>query len=238
MKKTLTAFMLTLAVILGLTSCNTNDGPEVNENYFLDIVNYEADSPTGSTFTFRRQGDSELITLTCPQRLSANDFKVGTRVIINYVPESGKQYVSGPVRLVAAANVEGRGEAIPRATKAETDDWASDGITVHALFRSGNFINLQFTGALGAQKAVVKMLVDSETIDSDTPEVYIIYGPYTGVVDHTYMFYGSWSIADIWNRPNCKAIRINFKGMGTVISPVTIAKSGSDTPSRPVEANI
>ncbi len=234
MKSKLTVWAAMLAVVLCMASCSSTDEPD-NTAYFLDIVTYEADGANGSTFTFRHQGDSELITLTCPQRLSPADFKVGSRIIINYTPESGKQYVSGPVNLAAAANVEGAGEAVASATTTETNNWVSDELSMLALFRSGEYVNVQFSAALGAQTAKVKLVVDSETLDSETPELHLIYGPYTGTVDRTYVFYGSWSIADIWNRSTCKGIRVFFNGIGSMGNSVYISKTDSDTPVRPTD---
>ena len=49
-----------------------------------------------------------------PQKLSTVDFKVGTRVLISYTNESQTQYVSGPITLAAAANVEGKGDPVQK----------------------------------------------------------------------------------------------------------------------------
>ena len=230
MKQKIMRMLAMATVVLGLASCN-NSEPGSSTVYFLDIVSYDAESASGSTFTVRKNGDSELVTYTTPQKLSTVDFKVGTRVLISYTNESQTQYVSGPITLAAAANVEGKGDPVQKKTAEETADWASDKVSVASLFRSGEFINIQFSGALGSQKAIVEMYLDSKTADSEYPELHLIFGPYTGYVDTPYMFYGSWSIADIWNRPDCKGIKVFYNSTSSQSMAMFEKTSGSPTPS-------
>ncbi len=230
MKQKIMRMLAMATVVLGLASCN-NSEPGSSTVYFLDIVSYDAESAGGSTFTVRKNGDSELVTYTTPQKLSTVDFKVGTRVLISYTNESQTQYVSGPITLAAAANVEGKGDPVQKKTAEETADWASDKVSVASLFRSGEFINIQFSGALGSQKAIVEMYLDSETADSEYPELHLIFGPYTGYVDTPYMFYGSWSIANIWSRPDCKGIKVFYNSTSSQSMALFEKASGTPTPS-------
>lgn len=223
------------AALVALASCNS-DSDDPNGGYQLicnDIVTYEGNTEGKATFTFRKEGDSPLITLTSTRQLNSNDFRPGTRILISYSPESEKQYTSGPITLIGAMNVEGKGEAVTSNTAEATKNWLSEPINVAALFRSGDYINVQFTGAIGSQVPLTNLYVDEATLDREIPELHLIFGPYTGVTTTTYIFYGSWSIANIWNRPNCRGVRVIYSNAGGAIGgSVTITK-GNDLPMKP-----
>lgn len=229
MTRKLSTMVLAAALLMGISACNSgsDDNPS-GTILFTDIVTYNGTGTGGSTFTFNKEGDSPTITLTSSQSLSTADFKSGSRIIIQYAPESGVQYQSGPITLVAAANIEGQGQNVAESTAEQAGNWNSDPINVSALFRAGDYLNVQFTGALGTQTAVTKLVVDANTLDSDYPVLHLIYGPHTGLMDKTYLFYGSWNISPVWNRSSCKGIKVLYKNAGGAIGgSVTITKTVS-----------
>ena len=103
MTKKLTSALLAVffTIALGLTSCNTDDdnGGGV-DNLCADFVTFVSTGDQGTVFTFRKSGDSELITLTAPVKVDTQQIKLGSRVIIPYVPSGGQApYQSGPINL-------------------------------------------------------------------------------------------------------------------------------------------
>lgn len=233
MKLKLTAFLMSIvALCLGFQSCNSdNDEPGTSPTVYTNIVSYVEGTSGGSTFTYRERGDSPLITLYSTQALKAESFKVGTRIIIQYTSESTGQNQDRQITLLAAANVEGQGKAVESATAESTNNWHSDGVAVQALYRSGDFVDVQFTGYLGDQQAKVAMYVDESTLDSEQPQMHLVFGPYNGLVNTPYIFYGSWNIANIWNLPNVKSIKVNFNGTGAIGSSVILTKDSDIRPS-------
>lgn len=233
MKLKLTALLIsTIALCLGFQSCNSdNDEPDPSPTIYTNIVSYEEGTSGGSTFTYRERGDSPLITLYSSQALKAETFKVGTRIIIQYTSESTDQNQDRQITLLAAANVEGQGKAVESATAESTNNWNSDGVAVQALYRSGDFVDVQFTGYLGDQQAKAAMYVDETTLDSEQPQLHLIFGPYSGMVTTPYIFYGSWNIANIWNLPNVKSVKVNFNGTGAIGSSVVLTKDSDIRPS-------
>lgn len=216
--------MLAGAMLLGASSCNSDSDEPTEIAMFNDFATYTS-SGTGSTFTLRKEGDSPLVTLTTSQNLPENQFKDGTRLFISYTPATGQQYMSGPITLIGAMNVEGSGSTPEEKTAAETSDWLSDAINVASLMRTGDYINVQFTGALGSQTAVVHLYADAATIYDEIPEYHLIYGPYSGIATTTYVFYGSWNIGNVWNRSTCKGIKVMYRNAGGAMGgSVTITK--------------
>lgn len=235
MKSVLIKCALIGAALVALASCNSSsDDPNPGNRLICnDIVTYEGNAEGSATFTFQKEGDSPLITLTSSRQLNANDFRPGSRILISYSPESDKQYTSGPITLIAAMNVEGKGADVTSNTAQATSNWLSEPINVAALFRSGDYINVQFTGALGSQTPVTNLYVDEATLDKETPELHLIFGPYTGVTTTTYYFYGSWNIASIWNRPNCRSIKVMYTNAGGAIGGTVTITKGNDKPVKP-----
>lgn len=224
MIKKILSTTLTAAAIATLGSCNSDSDTPGGATLYTDIVTYQGNGTGGSTFTFRKEGDSPLITLTCSRTL-ASDFVPGSRILIQYAPETGKQYMSGPINLAGAANVEGGGAPVEELTAAQTTNWLSDAVNVSTIFRSGEYLNLQFTGTLGSEVAKVRMVADTETLDSEYPELHLIFGPYTAALGQYYLFTCSWSIESVWNRPGCKGIKVLYKNNGGLIGgSVTINK--------------
>lgn len=219
MIKKLLTLALALAALTGFTACNSDSDSDATDyrEVCIDIVTYEGVSSEGSTFTFRKEGDSPLITLTASQSLSSLDFTKGSRILLQYTPHSGQQYLSGAITVLAAANVEGGGAPAETATAEQTRDWASDAVNMSLLMRSGTYLNMQFTAYLGAQTPVVRLVVDEATLDSDYPELHLIYGPYSGLLTKAYYFTGSWDIAFIWERPTCKGINVQYRNAGGVM---------------------
>lgn len=216
-----------------LSSCNSSeDGPGTgNQRMFIDIVTYEAGSDHGSTFTFRQNGDSQLITLTTNQRLDAS-FKVGSRVVIQYVPESNTRYTSGPITVIQVLRTAGDGEEVPAKTAEQTSNWRSNPIKMQSVDRSGLYLDFIFTGSMGNRNINPSACVDATTVDSEYPVVHIIFGPDDSFSDKEYMFFGSYSIAELWNKPTTKGIMVYFKDETNTDKHVQLNKVGSSiTPS-------
>ncbi len=235
MKQTFSKIFICLLACcsMALSSCNSeNDDPGTGTaRMFIDIVTYEAGSEQGASFTFRQNGDSQLITLTTSQRLDAG-FKVGSRVVIQYSPESGRQYQSGPVTLFQVLHAAGDGEEIPAKTAEQTSNWRSNPIKIQSISRSGTYLDFTFIGSMGNRNINPTACVDAATVDSDYPVVHIIFGPDDSFTDKEYLFFGSYSMAELWNKPTCKGIMVYFKNETNTDKHVQLDKvSGSITPS-------
>lgn len=230
MKSIFSKILLSLGAccMLALTACNSDDdGPNTGgQRYFIDIVTYEAGSEQGTTFTFRKDGDSQLITLTTTQRLDPA-FKVGSRLVIQYWPHSNERFVSGPVSVIQVLHTAGDGAELPEKTAEQTSNWRSNPIKMQSIGRSGNYLNFIFTGAMGNRNINPSACVDAATVDSDYPVIHIIYGPDDSFTDKEYMFFGSYSIAALWERPSCKGLMVYFKNETGTDARVQLDKVGS-----------
>ena len=208
------SLLLGLCAAVMLPACNSTDEP-TDDGYYLDIVTLESNGKAGAIMTFQEMGDSPLITLSTTQQFMPEIFKTGSRIAIVYKPTDGSQYVSGPVTVAQAMETLGAGTAPKEGTSTSTGKWASADITLYRLWRTGNYLNFTFQGLSNGEPKQCDLYVDKNTLDSDFPELHLIFEGSTGNNAENYTFYASYSIEDIWKRPNVKGVRVYYADMHT-----------------------
>lgn len=202
---------LLLLPIFGVlvSSCSDDEGVKGPVTIQLwDLVTYQGltDDGSSSCFTFRQVDDSPTITLTSASRFS-DEVESGTRMIIRYVPESGKAYTSGAIRLLSADRIT-QG---PVATewKDQFNDWNRDKVFLYSVWRSGTYLNFHLRLTYDTEPRLFQLAADPATLDSDWPEIYLIHVMARPVDYHDRIYFASFDIAEIWNRDNVKGIRLH-----------------------------
>ncbi len=234
-KKFLSALCIA-AFATGFTACNSEDGPDGPVNgSFLDIVTVQSAGSTGSTFTFRSLNDSPEITLTTDQFFEDVSIKSGTRILLNYIPESGKQFESGPVRVIGFTRCLG-----PDITVAKTSnesEWSSSPVYLAAMWRSGQWLNLQMVLRMSTSPRRFALVLDPDTEDSDEPELHIVFTPDVNV-NFSSPAYASYNISSLWDKPEVEAIKVFYIGLDGQEHSARIIRDGSTVikPSDPDKA--
>lgn len=204
---TLCRFVIVVFCISMLASClnrGTIDG-EV-EMSFTDVATYEGRLPGDSMkFTLRQNDDSPLVTLACQGHFK-DSVACGQRMVITYIPESGKAYTSGTAYLVGAAEISG-GMSVS-GDIADYPLWNRDSVYVYSMWRTGEYINLHSRLVYSKKPRVLKMLVDSATADSAVPTAYVVHCLDTVTDYHDRAYYVSWDIKEIWEKPGCKGLKV------------------------------
>lgn len=221
------------ALAVGFTACNSEDGPDgPTAGSFLDIVTVESAGSAGSTFTFRSLNDSPEITLTTDQFFEDVSIKSGTRILLNYIPESGKQFESGPVRVIGFTRCLG-----PEITVAKTSnasEWSSSPVYLAAMWRSGEWLNLQMVLQMNSNPRRFALVLDPATEDSDEPELHIVFVPDVNV-NFSSAAYASYNISSLWEKPEVEAIKVFYVGLDGQEYSARIIRSGNSVikPSEP-----
>ena len=208
------AILLTVIVAaLGFTSCSNDSNPIVGglpDNVCYDFVTLVSTGDTGTVFEFRKNGDSQLITLTAYVRIDTERIKPGERLIICYVPSGGQlPYQSGAITLYGIAQVV-NGSPLP-ATSEEIMSLHGDPLTVRTIARSGNFIDIRAEAYGGESDVSLTMYLDEATADSEYPSTYLVYGKGDGEV-RLRQVYASFDISSLLSRPGCKGVRVTYSG--------------------------
>lgn len=234
MKKTfLASLMMLITLGFGLSSCSEADDPINFKDIVYDVVTIAAKTPDGTTFTFRKLGDSPLITLTTDQAITGQSAQVGKRVVIGYVPE-GQRYESGTIKLVTIALAYG--PELKSGTAESTSDWKSDPYTLVQLWRSGEYLNIQLLAAFSTEPSKFELYLDSNTADSEYPELHVVFRrDFTSEINRD--VFGSYDISSIWNLGSCKGVKVFYNTTAGVQSSL-ITKETSAEITRPSDQPI
>ncbi len=233
MKKLLLPGFIALFIAAVFSACSSNEPGDDNRNYYTDIVTYESATSQGSVFTFREDGDSPLVELVANQAMNPADFETGNRVAIHYWPQSNQHYVSGPITVLSASNVIGKGSKIIAADPDTLQDWRSNPMNEYHIWRTGKYFNFIMQVDMSRQKNIkCQARLDKATLDSDYPVIYILYGPDDIFCEMTGYLYGSYDISEVWEQ-DIKGLNIVYTNEDGKKQTFTIHKTGSSI--RPAE---
>lgn len=213
--KTSILYLLTALLCTGLmTSCKSNDDGVDWSNVLYDICTLTSSNPSGSTVTLRKDGDSPLVTLTfANQQVDTERVAVGERFLIAYIPESGTAYESGPALMYGYMPIYNG--VITEGTKDSTDSWATMMQSLQAMWRTGEWINIQTICTYSNDRpARYELVVDKSTLSDDYPRAYLLYEADDDAKANTKEFYASFNIADVWELDHIKGLSVNIYSDG------------------------
>lgn len=201
--------MIAALVFTGCSSdSDVSDGRP--DNLCYDFVTLVSTGDRGTVFEFRKNGDSQLITLTAAVKIDTERIAVGSRLIICYVPAGGQMpYQSGAISLYGIAQVV---NGVPQpATLAAIEALKCDPLTVKTISRSGNYIDVWAEGYGAGEDVTVALYVDESTVGSDYPSTYLIYD--AGDTEGTlHQVYASFDIDNLLSQPDCKGVKVTYYG--------------------------
>jgi hypothetical protein len=170
-------------------------------------------------FTFRRSGDSPLITLTgvASQTL---DIESGTRVLLRYQPENGEAYTSGPVAVKYVLNIN---QDVLR--QGDITGWDADPLYLLSMWRSGEYINMEAEVVYSETSRRFALVADESTLNDANPQLYLVHDTKNAPDNFSRRIYASWNVAALWNRTGCRSITIHVNDSNRGLSTITFSKS-------------
>jgi len=218
-------YLILATVLLSLGSCNSGGSEAVA--YFTDIVTLDSSTENGSVMSFRELNDSPVITLTTSTPLSKE--QIGKRIVILYSPIGTLEHgVSGNINILDAAVTYGGGAAPLDAVVDSLDNWKSDQVTLMQAYRSGKYLNLGMVLPTYTSLEKFRCYIDITTLDSEYPEIHVVYKAKDGYDTVSSNFFGSYDISNIWNRPGVKGLKVLYNGLNE--SSTTIEKNAATAP--------
>lgn len=192
--------------LLFLSASCSGDGDDREAQPFLsDIVTVGQSGDAGTRFTFRRYGDSPLITLDDP-KLKLEEKYVGTRVLLRYYPESGKPYTDGTIRAVGLSAINNDTTVIRPVGRY---GWDADPVYLNSIWRSGSYINLHLRAVYSTEPRYFSLMVDSLTLTDPVPQVYLVHNTLGAPDNYMTEVYSSVDISNVWGLPGCRAIEVH-----------------------------
>lgn len=205
---------LIVAVLLSamLFSCSKNDiVPGIPPDLCADFATYVESNTAGSVFTLRKNGDSDLITLTAAGVMVNNEqVKPGNRVIIQYIPSGGQQpYQSGPISLYSITKIINGG--VGSESLETIRSWSSDPVKMMTLNRSGQYLDVWAEATFDDSIIRFSLTVDESTVDDSCPQLYLVFESDEKTVVRTHQIYASFDLSSVWDLPTCEGININYR---------------------------
>lgn len=206
------SILLIGSIAAGFSSCGGEDGPDGPVgNSYLDIVTVASADAAGSTFTFRSLNDSPEITLTTTQFFQDATVKPGTRVLLNYIPESGKQFESGPVKVIGFSRCLGPTITVPETSN--KSEWSSSPVYLAAMWRAGEWLNMQMILKMTSSPRRFALVLDPATADSSEPELHVAFTPDISSTSSQQPAYASFNISSLWSKPEVEALKVYYIGL-------------------------
>lgn len=225
--------LLPLVVLVFAASCSddNNSGLPSLDGTFSTIVTYEGSTDTGSTFTVTEPGTTVLTTFTSIRKFPTEGtgaLAKGERVLIYYKNTAEKRYASGAIDLRGIMKIyNGKAEL---KTQSEISPLRVDFIDVKTVEMAGEYVDLVATAA-ASSAAVFGLYIDEATADDEFPVAYVVFSSDApSAAERT--VYGSFSVADVWNRSTCRGLRVRYNTMSGQ-RDTTFPKSSQ--PIRPME---
>lgn len=225
----LIACLAVVTIGLASTGCNDDKKPTypVDDTLF-DIVTLTATNDDGFTVTTRKIDDSPLVTLTAAnKKIDQNLVKVGDRFLLNYIPESGIQYKSGPITAIAYRPI--LNAKIIEGTQAEHNSWITEAQDIVSMWRTGDFINVYALAPYSQKPAKYELVVDKATLEDEIPQAYLIFLSDNKYESAPQAHYATFDISSVWNKPGVRGLRISTAGISTPTTTQIFTKEDNET---------
>ena len=228
MRNFLMVSMAAIALCFTTTGCNDDKPSYPIDETMFDIVTLTNVNDKGFTVTTQKIDDSPLVTLNITNtKIDTTIIKVGKRFLLGYIPESGTQYLSGPVTAVAYRPI--LNAKLLEGTKDEYNSWATEAQDIVSMWRTGNFINVYALAPYSQAPAKYELVVDKETLESEVPQAYIIFKSDNVYESAPQEHYASFDISSLWQKATVRGLRITVPGLSTPQKTFTFSKEGNET---------
>lgn len=209
--------IMALAALWSIFACSCNSdsdtgtGPVIPGNTLYDFATLYSTTKDGSVFTLSKANDSETVTYSSTISLSDNkSVKAGDRLVIAYTMADGLQaYQSGPINLI--------GYILMNNTDMNVGEFngvfSSSPLEMEVITRTGVYINMQMQlyARNNLSNGTISLVADPDQLDNPIPELYLVYNSKNNDGDNKYLAYASFDIVDIWTRPTCKGVKVNYQ---------------------------
>lgn len=216
MRRTLLHILLFHLIAIAIQACKNGDEPSstIPRGAVYDFVTLEESSEEGSLLTMRKNADSPLISYFSDIDFSRiQTIHDGDRLIICYDRVGGEIYTSGTIVIYGYVQLSSSDQKMLTGASRDYDGWRCPPMKANALWRTGNFINLDTDiSVFQAHKPKTLVIVaDKETVNDGYPELYIYYeNEENNDGENPYRIYASFDISELWDKDSCRGVIVNY----------------------------
>lgn len=203
----LSRMLLAVAALLAMVACR-NDEPGGHENDTrLDIVTFDYDDGSASTFTMQEHEDSPLITLVAPGVTNLK-LKKGERTTLHYYELSAESNYKRTIKV--NYSIHTIFDTIRVASKQKIDEYTNNPIQLKSVWRTGCFININALAQYTGETRKLGLIIDESTVNNDVVDAYLI----DDILDADGLFYRRALISvytgNLWQKYHCSTLRVHI----------------------------
>lgn len=214
LRRFFTLISASMAVILltALSGCGVNDDTFDGQvtPVLYDIVTFDGNIDGRAQFSFRQVDDTPVVILNAANAaLNSEEIAPGRRLYIAYQPLDGAPaYTSASVNLINAYKINSGALSIEESIESFAD-WNRDKIYLLAVWRSGDYINIQCRLTYSTDPRIFRIVADTSTLDDPIPDLYLVHSMKKQVDNFERTYYGSFDISAVLDRPGCRGVRLH-----------------------------
>ena len=216
MRRAVNTLLVCLTVLL---VCGCSGDEPAAQMTLADIVTFGGYSSGCPVFTLRKNGDSPLITLTGDAGRTLKDVEEGQRVLLRYLPQNGEAYTSGNVSVRSVVRIN-----YDKLRKGPLDGWDADPVYMLALWRTGEYLNLECRVEYADEARRFYLVIDEETASDPVPQLYLMHDMGDAPANFQRHIYASWDMSAIWNTEGCRGVTVHLRDSNREINEVTFLK--------------
>ncbi|MDE5725881.1 MAG: hypothetical protein K2I12_07735 [Duncaniella sp.] len=190
-----------------------------------DIVTYTGNRDGHAEFTLIKVDDTPELLLTADAPLNVDSERVPGRMLITYIPESGRPYESGPIKLLGASLINFA--PVRTEWRDEYDRWDADGVYLYSMWRSGTYVNLHVRLTYSTDPRLFCLVADPSTLEQPVPDLYLVHALQKPVDNHDRAYYASFDLSPVWNSPSVEGVRIHVANTNLDKHIFTFTKNGA-----------
>ena len=195
----------TMTLAVALAGCG-DDAPYSDTATLYDIVTYEGSAHGVARFAMRASNDSPLLTFTATGVDVDPDIGEGDRMLLGYIPASGRPYTSGEVSVVSTGAINN----VPLKEDAIADiRWDADPIYLNSIWRTGCYINVYCRVCYSAKPRLLSIVADRETLGDPVPQLYLVHDLLGEPDSYTRRAYLSADISGVWQLEGCRGVTVH-----------------------------
>lgn len=218
-------FFILLPLLLLVLSCREEGIDGEVEIPLTDIVTFTGNRDGKAEFTLVKVDDTPVVSLTADRAVNVEEERIPGRMLITYIPDGGKAYESGPVRLLSASLINY--SPVGTEWRDEYDRWDADGVFLYSIWRSATDINIHVRLTYTREPRLFTLVADPATLDTPMPDLYLVHVLPEGTDSHDRAYYASFDLSPVWDRPEVEGVRIHIANTNLDKHIFTFSKSGN-----------
>ncbi len=212
---------------VSLFSCREEGVDGEVEIALMDIVTFTGNLDGRAQFTFVKVDDTPEINLVGDRALDVEEKRIPGRMLIRYIPESGKAYESGPVKLLGASLINF--SPVETEWRKDYDAWDHDGVYLYSIWRTASIMNVHVRLTYTTEPRLFAMAVDPATAGGPVADIYLVHKLPDGTDNHDRAHYASFDLSPVWDKPEVTGVRIHVANTNLDKHIFTFYKSTSSS---------